>query len=97
MLDAYELVKQEDSAAATFVAQQGTATGGLPFGKSQFAGTEYREFLRRFRHENFFISMETNAAVALRPLGIAVSAPTATRCAVPRTSPEMIDHACGRT
>jgi DNA-binding CsgD family transcriptional regulator len=60
MLDAYEHVKHEDSAAA-LIAQQGTATGGFN-SESRFAGTEMREFLRRFKHENVFISMETNPA-----------------------------------
>jgi len=60
MLDAYELVKHEDTAAFSVV-QRGTATDGF-HSKVLFARTEYGEFLRRFEHENFFIAVETTQA-----------------------------------
>jgi DNA-binding CsgD family transcriptional regulator len=60
MLDAYELVKHEDTAALS-VLQRGTATDGF-HSKVHFARTECGEFLRRFEHENFFVAMETTRA-----------------------------------
>ena len=62
MLDAYELVKHEDTAAFSVV-QRGTATDGF-HSKVMFARTEYGEFLRRFEHENFFIAVETTKATS---------------------------------
>ncbi len=58
MLDAYELVKHEDTAALS-VARHGTMTDGF-HSKTRFAKTECGEFLSRFEHENFFVSMKTN-------------------------------------
>jgi DNA-binding CsgD family transcriptional regulator len=62
MLQAYELVKHEDTAAAS-VMHRGTSTDGF-HSKTRFARTECGEFLRRFEHENFFVSMDTNRATS---------------------------------
>ncbi len=60
MLDAYELVKHEDTSAMA-IQRRGTTTGAF-HSKTQFAHTECGEFLRRFEHENYFVSMATNRA-----------------------------------
>lgn len=61
MIDEYEKVKHLDIAAVR-VSQQPTATIGFRTG-TDFEGPDlesYREFLHRFRHENFFITSEIN-------------------------------------
>ncbi len=60
MLDAYELVKHEDVSAIS-LHRRGTATDAF-HSKTLFARTECGEFLRRFEHENYFVSMETTPA-----------------------------------
>lgn len=58
MLQAYELVKHEDTSASSMMAGN-VPTGGF-HSPGVFARTEVGEFLRRFGHQNFFVSQKIN-------------------------------------
>jgi DNA-binding CsgD family transcriptional regulator len=60
MLQAYELVKHEDTSARSMMAR-GTPTNGF-HSPTTFARSDVGEFLRRFGHQNFFVSQEINPA-----------------------------------
>jgi DNA-binding CsgD family transcriptional regulator len=58
MLQAYELVKHEDTSARSMMVSN-VPTGGF-HSPEAFARTEVGEFLRRFGHQNFFVSQKIN-------------------------------------
>jgi DNA-binding CsgD family transcriptional regulator len=58
VVDAYETVKHQDTAAAAVTSQR-TATAGF-HSPTRFAGSEIGSFMTRFGYENFFITSDMN-------------------------------------